>query len=573
MQILAGIILLGVLITFHELGHFLFAKWLGVRVLVFSVGFGPRLWGFRRGETEYRLSLIPLGGYVRMFGESLEEDLSDEEKKISFMHQAIWRKSLIAFAGPLFNFILPVILFFFLLVGTEEVFAPKVGTLIEGGVAARSGLMIGDTITEVNGTPVESFNDVADVIANNPGVDVHLQVRREIDGSVTSVPITVTPESKVSANPLEKDQAYGRIGIMPTVERAQVSVSAQSPLAALGLKNLDEILSMDGRPIDNAHQLQQALPSLKPSSVIVAKDPQSGAERTITVPDASFTLSITSSPPVVYSNVEEGEQARVTNALEKTKALLKKEQQLLVQQFGLGSARGVITHVASDSVAAKLGLIAHDRIVIIDGEPVVTSLQIQQAIIHDTKNDHVIGVIKHDGTAMVGVFSIPQDLVDKISLEADLLHLLGVSLAQGFKAGDLITRNVSVGEAMARATMQTVDIAVMTAKSIWLLVKRDVPASQIGGPIMLFDVASQAAQKGLAFYIFIMCLLSVNLGLLNLLPIPVLDGGHLLLFGIEAVQRKPLTARTRVIATQIGFALLLMLMLFAIWNDVSRLLK
>jgi regulator of sigma E protease len=135
MEILAGIILLGVLIVFHELGHFLFAKALGVRVLVFSVGFGPKIWGFKKGETEYRLSAIPLGGYVRMFGESLEEELREPEKKISFMHQPIWRKSLIAFAGPLFNFILPIILFFFLLVGAEEVFAPRIVTLAKDGAA------------------------------------------------------------------------------------------------------------------------------------------------------------------------------------------------------------------------------------------------------------------------------------------------------------------------------------------------------------------------------------------------------------------------------------------------------
>ena len=103
MQILAGILLLGILVAFHELGHFLFAKMLGVRVLVFSIGFGPKIFSFTFKGTEYRLSLIPLGGYVRMFGDSIDDELKDEEKKYSFLYQPTWKKSLIAFAGPLFN--------------------------------------------------------------------------------------------------------------------------------------------------------------------------------------------------------------------------------------------------------------------------------------------------------------------------------------------------------------------------------------------------------------------------------------------------------------------------------------
>ena len=205
MQVLAGLILLGVLITFHELGHFLFAKWLGVRVLVFSIGFGPKLIGFKRGETEYRLSAIPLGGYVKMFGESLEEEMSPEEKKRSFMHQAIWRKSLIAVAGPLFNFILPIILFFMLLVGHEQVFAPRVGTLLVGGVAEKSGLHVDDLIIAVDKSPVESFNQVADKIASSPDREVTLRIKRKT-GATTfeELDVVVRPERKVSGNPLEK---------------------------------------------------------------------------------------------------------------------------------------------------------------------------------------------------------------------------------------------------------------------------------------------------------------------------------------------------------------------------------
>lgn len=578
MQILAGIILLGVLIVFHELGHFLFAKWLGVRVLVFSVGFGPKIWGFKRGETEYRLSAIPLGGYVRMFGESLEEELTPEEKKISFMHQAIWRKSLIAFAGPLFNFILPIILFFFLLVGTEQVFAPQVGTIVSDGAAAKAGIMVGDVVTAVNGKPVASFNEVADMVAKSPNVDLTLAIKRtHTDGKVEDVAITVRPEVKTNPNPLEKDNAVGRIGIMPAVILPTVVLSEQSALRGAGLESFDQIVEIDGHAIASIDALYAFLPRLKPGQTITitrkASEKDAQEERkTLVVPELPVG-SQAEKPVTTVHNFPDGIPAEVQEQVTKTQALLVEEDRLDRHRFGIASANGAINVVAKDSVADKLGLALEDRMIAIDGEKIIASAQLQQAIIHDANRPHVLGVIKKNGSLQIAVFSLPKDAVEKMNLNSDLLNLFGIATAQIFKPGEMITRTVGAIEAVQRAAVQTAEIGLMTAKSLWLLVKMEVPASQIGGPIMLFDVAGQAAQKGLPYYIFIMCLLSVNLGLLNLLPIPALDGGHLLLFGIETVQRKPLTARTRSIATQIGIAILLLIMAIAIFNDVARLFR
>lgn len=577
MQILAGIILLGVLIVFHELGHFLFAKWLGVRVLVFSVGFGPKIWGFKRGETEYRLSAIPLGGYVRMFGESLEEELSLEEKNISFMHQPIWRKSLIAVAGPLFNFILPVILFFFLLVGVEHVFAPKVGTLIKGGVAEQSGIKVDDLIVSVDGKPVTSFNEVADMVAKKPNVDVNLGIRRSVAGSFTDLFITVRPEGKSSKNPLEGNIAVGRIGIMPSIELPIVVVNEHSPLKALGLESFDEITEINGNAIYSASSLSIALANLGANQTIKfkRKDRQTGKLDEISIQspqDLSFNI-IERPITTVHNLPDRNFSQAVQKTMEMTETLLKDEVGSQAKSFGIVPANGAIDVIEKGSVADKLNLSLEDRIISVDGERLLTSIQLQQALIHDATSPHVLGVIKKDGAPQVVLVSLPKDEIEKMNLNTDLLSLFGISTVQVFKSGETFERKVGVFEAFTRAAEQTVDIAWMTAKSLWLLVKMEVPASQIGGPIMLFDVAQQAAHKGLPYYIFIMCLLSVNLGLLNLLPIPALDGGHLLLFGIEAVQQKPLTSRTRTIATQIGVAILLMIMAVAIFNDLSRLFR
>ena len=578
MQILAGLILLGVLITFHELGHFLFAKWLGVRVLVFSVGFGPKLWGFTRGETEYRLSAIPLGGYVRMFGESLAVPLTDEEKKMSFMHQAIWRKSLIAFAGPLFNFILPVILFFFLLVGVEQVFAPRIGTLAQNGVAEIAGLKPDDLITAVSGQKVTTFSEVADIIAAHPNQDLLLSIKRKSPaGGIENLDIKVKPEEKPSNNPLEPNQIVGRIGIMPAILLPIVAVSSRSPLAAAGLGSLDEIKKIDGRDIDSETALIFELAKLKPGALIevARKEVHQEKPRTLEFKAPAHLAFNPASPQIhVIDKIEpEALTAQIKAEIERTKIILAKEHADWVRHFGIASANGLIVERVLDSLAANLDLMVMDRVVAVDGESIITPMQLTQAMINNPKTPHVLGWLKEDGSPVVAVFKVPETLLEQVNLDEDFLTKFGIKTAQVFKAGEVIERRVGVVEAFNRACLQTFDIAWMTGKSLWLMIKQEVPASQIGGPIMLFDVAQQAAKKGLAYYIFIMCLLSVNLGLLNLLPIPALDGGHLLMFGIEAVQRKPLTERTRAVATQIGIAILLAIMAFAIFNDLSRLFR
>src|SRR5258706_10260374 len=159
-SIVSGIILLCVLVVVHEFGHFIVAKMMGVRVLTFSVGFGPKLLKWTKGGTEYCLSAIPLGGYIKMVGESPTDELTEEEKGVSFLYQPIWKKSLIALAGPAFNLILPVILFFFLFFGNSTFPLPVVGTTFLCDPAARAGLLPGDMIRKVNGNDVETFFDV-----------------------------------------------------------------------------------------------------------------------------------------------------------------------------------------------------------------------------------------------------------------------------------------------------------------------------------------------------------------------------------------------------------------------------
>jgi regulator of sigma E protease len=193
-SVVAFLVLIGVLITVHELGHFLVAKACGVKVLAFSIGFGPRLVGFTRGDTEYRISIIPLGGYVKMFGEDPTADIPAEEQRRSFLHQPYWRKSAIAVAGPLANFLLPIVIFFFMFVGTRQEPAPVAGVVVAGDAAAAAGLQAGDRVRAIAGTPVQSFVDMQALIEDSAGVPLRFTVER----AGQPLELTVTPRAAIA---------------------------------------------------------------------------------------------------------------------------------------------------------------------------------------------------------------------------------------------------------------------------------------------------------------------------------------------------------------------------------------
>lgn len=350
------ILVLGLLIFVHEFGHFLFAKLFGVRVLKFSLGFGPKLVGKVFGETEYVISAFPLGGFVKMFGENPDEQqMTEEDRKGSFAHKPVWQRFMVVLAGPLFNLLFSIVLFFmvFSFVGIPtSVDSTRIGKVNESSPAAAAGMQIGDVIVRIDDTATTGWIDVLEAVKNSAGEPIRVDVERE-----------------------------------------------------------GERLSLEIVP-------------------------------------------------------------------------------------------------AIDAVKNVFG--------------------------EEVEKRYMIGIMK----------------ADELSYEKATLF-----------------------GAMQSACRQTWMYITLTVMGFVKIIQQVVPASEIGGPILIAQIAGEQMKAGWLNLIYFISLLSVNLGILNLLPIPVLDGGHLVFLTIEGVRRKPLNERAQIVAQQVGIGLLATLMVFVFYNDIVRLFR
>ncbi len=248
------ILLLGVLVTVHELGHFLVAKACGVKVIRFSIGFGPKLFGFTKGETEYQVALLPLGGYVKMAGDSPHEELSPEDAKRGFLNAAPWKRALIVFAGPFFNLVFPILVYFFVFLGPHPTTSTRVGYVDPAMPAAAADIRPGDRILAVEGERVQTFAELIDVFEGRFERPVALTLERDGKELVTEV----TPIKRVDATPISKVER-GVIGIQAFNRPPVVGVPPGSPAAEAGLKSFDRVLTLDGQEVRDEASLYEQL--------------------------------------------------------------------------------------------------------------------------------------------------------------------------------------------------------------------------------------------------------------------------------------------------------------------------
>ena len=437
------LVVLGVLVAFHELGHFLAARWVGVKVLKFSLGFGPKLFGRKMGETEYLLSAIPLGGYVKLFGEDETEATTQEDRARSFAHQGLWGKVLIVAAGPGFNFILAYFIFAGwlatgapLFVPTFQDLTPDIEAMVPGSPADTAGIQIGDRISRVNGRNIATKSELFDAVAKSNGEALTLEIKRG----------------------------------------EQVKTFTVTPTAAPG--------------------------------------PHTSAQ------EPGYYLGVEETPPLVTSVVQ-----------------------------GLP--------------AAKAGIQAGDHVVKIEGQPIHTWSQMTGIVKENPNRQLQVEVLREGHRVPLTVTpSAEKTMVNGQSVEVGKIGISG--------PGRSIMRSSTPLMSLYDGLGATWSWTELTAIGLYKMVVGDISSKNIGGPLTIANISGEAAAQGASSVVFLIAILSINLGVLNLLPIPILDGGHLLFFLIEGILRKPLGERQREIAQQAGLVLLVGVMIFAFWNDLER---
>lgn len=542
------ILLLGGLIFVHELGHFVVAKLLGVKVVRFSIGFGPRLFGFVRGETEYRISLLPLGGYVKMAGDDPTEVTAPEDRGRGFLEQAPWRRLLIALAGPAANLVFPAIVYFaaFALQNGEPVPGPVIGTVAPGSPAAAAGLLPGDRVVSVGSPggpskPVRDFPELRDLVGPHPGEPLAIEVERE--GRILA--LELTPASEDDGNPLESTR-HGVIGVTPSY--APAVVAPVRPGAAGPLEPFDLVVRAGGAPVKNAHELDAALAAARcaPLDLVVLR------ERTLALPGAAVAKQEPVSLAGVPTCLPGGERSlAVADAM----------------------VSGYVALVLPGSPAEQAGLRRGDAIVSLEGRPIRSLARDLQAKDFEPGKPVKLGL--SDGR-VVELVPGKDTLTDPATGKSVDRPVTGFypDRRPPLNARALVASEVpvhrTVGEMAALASAELNRTVRLTVLSIGKLFTGEISFKTVGGPIMLFEIASGAAEQGWSVFLATMALVSINLGLMNLLPIPVLDGGHIVQALLEAVTRRPLSLRTREIANIVGLVLLVTLMIFVFKNDIMR---
>jgi regulator of sigma E protease len=446
----AFVFALALLIAIHEYGHFIVARACGIKVLRFSLGFGKVLYSYQKDEnsTEFVLAAIPLGGYVKMLDER-EGDVKDEEKQYAFNLKPVWQRIAVVAAGPIFNFILAIILFWGMFIHGISGISPIVGAVSKGSMAEAANIQVEDTFVSINGKSVQTWANV---------------------------------QMGLLAGSLEND---GIVNV--TVEDINKNI-------------VHKVLDFSDTPL------------LK----------------------------------------EEGD-------------MLKK----MGMQIWIPKMAPVIAGIVDGEAAQAAGLIAGDRLISANNK-VMDTWQDWVKIVRANPNKTMDLKVERNG-AIIQVELTPKSKVT----DGETMGYIGAYQEQSKVLFERFwtIESYGIAAALTHALDKTWSMSVVTVKLLGKLVSGDASLKNISGPITIAKFAGQSAETGFDHYLYFMAIISLSLGILNLLPIPVLDGGHLMFYFAEVIKGSPVSEKTQIIGQNIGLAILGTMMAIAFYNDIMRLLQ
>lgn len=543
--ILPFIILLGLLVFVHELGHFLVAIACGVHVEVFSLGFGKKLLKFTRNGTEYCLSLIPLGGYVKMYGDDVTADIPEDRKAQSFTHKSVFQRIAIVLAGPLMNFFFAILVFGVVAMMGEDARAPRVGDVAAASAAGKAGIRSGDQILSADGQPTASWEQVQTALNKRIGLPITLEVTAT--GEASPRKVELIPQAKANPNILSLDTSIGEVeGLAGNSLAPVIGVRAGGAADKLGFRTGDRIVSVGGTTLTYFRELPAAWDQSEEKKVFKIERPAS--------PDALTNAKASEADK--YSTLEIEATPKQLGAF---------------AAAGIESSELYLLSIVKGSPAEKAGLASGDRIEKISGEPISSWDEVVARIKSFNGKDPVsVDVVRAGETKN---FAITPEMTTQTTLfgsEEKRFTIGIIPWVQGAPLELVKIKSDNAGAALTRGFKRTVDASIMTVVSFVRLIQGMISPKHIGGVISIGQAAHETYKNGMTQFLQMMAVISVHLFVLNLLPVPVLDGGHLVFYTIELIKGAPLSMRKLEIAQQVGLVLLMSLMAFALFNDFSR---
>jgi regulator of sigma E protease len=543
MDLLYFIILVSSLIFVHELGHFLFAKAFGVKVLTFSLGFGPKVLKLRGRETEYCISLLPLGGYVKML-EASKDLVMPEDRKRTFESLALYKRIIVVLAGPLMNLVFPVLLYFSVFVAEGPDLPPTVGIVLPNH-PADGKLQPGDRIMAVNGQEVGTFGEVKRIIAKNPGKPLMFKVFRDNK----HIDVEVIAEDTVERRELDILERVGTIGIQSSAPSAVIGVpNPDSPAYRAGLRTFDIVTNVAGQPVRRFMDLSETL-----------------------VENHGETVPVTYLRPVPLAGALGGLADMAVFEAGVVALTPEPSGKDLLERTGIELADLYAALVPEDSYLYKARLRPGDKILRLDEEAVPAWSSFRERVLQAPDRPHTFDYLAaREGRVRSGTFQMRrEDFTDEHG-QTFSRYVLRVQHWMPLAPEESVEHPAPIRYAMERAIEETIDVTRFIVVGIVRLAQGRLSLRSLSGPITIYEVAGEEGRKGADYFIWVMALISINLGLLNLLPIPVLDGGHLMFFALEGLLRRPLPLRMREVAHIVGFAILLGLLTVAFKNDVEK---
>jgi regulator of sigma E protease len=586
---------IGGVIFVHECGHFFAARWCGVRVECFSLGFGPRLFGWRRGGTLYQLALLPLGGYVKMAGEEGAAGRAPAPDELPA--KSVGQRFLIYSGGVIANVLLGLVVFPILFAHGVPFDEPLIGTVTPGGPAWSAGIEPGSRVVRVNDRAVTKFGDIATEVALGSPERVEIEY---LDPAGERRVVVVIPS-------WDPRLGINTIGVSPGVDReGRIAVTPDSAAQRAGLRDGDRLVAVEspvgGRTLYEELGLKHVASAplrarferdgkAMDVEVVPAALPGEGAVRLGVMPLYGSVVALRDDPRVQALGLAVGDRIvavdgrPLRNEHDFLAALHGGAAQLEVERAGVGRTvelggldvearhalgraialgsdlEGTRVLVTPDSPAERAGLRDEDRIVRVDGADARAYADIKAGLEGKRADETVALVVERVENGAPRLLDVTAKLasVPTLSYGIDLENAEYVYKVAGF-----VPAIVEGG----RASWTFLEEGWLTLKRI---VNRQVSSENIGGIITIGRVSHHFAESGIASLLFFLCMLSMNLAFLNVLPIPVLDGGHLLFLLIEKIKGSPVSERVMGYSQMVGIVLILSLMVFVTFNDVKRL--